>query len=699
MDEQKIKAALHKIDIPAPDENARKRTVNLALAEFEAQQKKNKNSSQGFPFLSRLMGINNPNTGRDTMEQKSKKKFIYGGMATAMAVVLIAGTTVMQTQEILQERQNAQSSGKNFGRIAYNITPSKGPITMMAEGLADMVESESAASEASSTADLAPITRMEATNELTKAAPQAANRMMMAESEGLAVSGAAGYAGDMAVASAPMIAPAPMPPYDMPQDYYQDQGRDQFEAVEINPVKMTAEEPVSTFSADVDTASYAFMRRQINNGQLPSADSIRIEELINYFDYNYALPESRDVPFKPSVTITPSPWAKGKELVQIGIKGFDIEGAQPKSNLVFLLDTSGSMNAPDKLPLLKNSLKLVLDTLKPDDTIAIAAYAGSAGTILEPTKVSDKAKIIAALDNLQAGGGTAGAAGIELAYSLAQQNFDKDAVNRIILATDGDFNVGINDPKALEEYVAKKRESGVFLSVLGFGQGNYNDHLMQSLAQNGNGIAAYIDTLSEARKVLVEEASSSLFPIANDVKIQVEFNPETVAEYRLLGYETRALNREDFNNDKVDAGDIGAGHTVTAIYEVALVGSGALSVDPLRYGSAAKPQAENATANTNFGGEYGFLKLRYKLPGEAESKLITTPITADLKNEGNEDTKFATAVAGFGQLLKGGKYTGTYSYDDVINMAVQSKGADEYGYRGEFINLVRLAKSLDDNKQ
>lgn len=686
MDEQKIKAALHKIDIPAPDENARKRAVNLALAEFEAQQKKNKNSSQGFPFLSRLIGINNPNTGRDTMEQKSKKKFIYGGMATAMAVVLIAGVSLNQMQSGIFE---AQDESLAYIKAIQDVNP---------QNLEHAVSHDSNAIPISP-----PVGRMElAPEQKSMAAPQAANRMMMAESElavGAVAGSSPGYAGDMAVASAPMIAPAPMPPYDVPQDYYQDQGRDQFETVEINPVKMTAEEPVSTFSADVDTASYAFMRHQINNGQMPSSDSIRIEELINYFDYNYALPETREQPFKPSVTITPSPWAKGKELVQIGIKGFDIEGVQPKSNLVFLLDTSGSMNAPDKLPLLKNSLKLVLDTLKPDDTIAIAAYAGSAGTILEPTKVSDKAKIIAALDNLQAGGGTAGAAGIELAYNLAQQNFDKDAVNRIILATDGDFNVGINDPKALEDYVAKKRESGIFLSVLGFGQGNYNDHIMQSLAQNGNGIAAYIDTLSEARKVLVEEASSSLFPIANDVKIQVEFNPAMVAEYRLLGYETRALNREDFNNDKVDAGDIGAGHTVTAIYEVALVGSGALSVDPLRYGSAAKPQAENATANTNFGGEYGFLKLRYKLPGEAESKLITTPITPDLRGKGDADTKFATAVAGFGQLLKGGKYTGTYSYDDVINMAVQSKGADEYGYRGEFINLVRLAKSLDGNKQ
>lgn len=682
MDDQKIKAALHKLDIPAPDDNARKRALNLALAEFEAQQKKNQKTSQGFPFLSRLMGINNPNKGRTSMEYKQKKKLVYGGMATAMAVVLIAGVSFTQMQSGIFEPQESQIA--ELSAVQSNVASDEAA-PQYQQAIPIPTEPPMGRLE------IAPARKMMA----APAAPQTANRMMAQESESLAAGASSGYAGDMAVTSsvAPMIAPAPMPPMDYPIDTYQDQGRDKFESVEVNPVKLTTEAPVSTFSADVDTASYSFMRRQINNGQLPAHDSIRIEELINYFDYNYALPETREQPFKPSVTITPSPWAEGKELIHIGIKGFDIEGAQPKSNLVFLLDTSGSMNSPDKLPLLKNSLKLVLDTLKPDDTIAIAAYAGSAGTILEPTKVSDKAKIIAALDNLQAGGGTAGAAGIELAYSLAQQNFDKDAVNRVILATDGDFNVGINDPEVLKDYVAKKRDSGVLLSVLGFGQGNYNDHIMQSLAQNGNGIAAYIDTLSEARKVLVDEASSALFPIANDVKIQVEFNPDLVSEYRLLGYETRALAREDFNNDKIDAGDIGAGHTVTAIYEITPKGSNAHSIDPLRYGSAAKP--EQAKAQTDFGGEYGFLKIRYKLPGESESKLITTPITDSLKSEGNSDTKFATAVAGFGQLLQGGKYTATYSYDDVINMAVEAKGADEFGHRGEFINLVRLAKSLD----
>jgi len=504
-----------------------------------------------------------------------------------------------------------------------------------------------------------------------------------------------------ATASSPFADSAFLPPQinDIAKNTYQDQGRDKFETFEANPFKMVSEEPVSTFSADVDTASYSFMRRQLNNGVLPQKDAIRIEELINYFDYNYAVPDDQSQPFKPTVTITDSPWAEGKKLMKVGIKGYEIQGTRPSSNLVFLLDTSGSMNSADKLPLVKNSLKLMLDNMDENDTISIVVYAGSAGTVLEPTKASEKAKIIAALDRLNAGGGTAGAAGINLAYQLAEQNFDKDAVNRVILATDGDFNVGISNHEELKDFVERKRDSGIFLSVLGFGQGNYNDQMMQTLAQNGNGVAAYIDTLSEARKVLVEEASSTLFPIAKDVKIQMEFNPKAVSEYRLIGYETRALAREDFNNDKVDAGDIGAGHTVTAFYEITPVGQTA-SVDPLRYGDVdTNKDVEEQKANTDFGGEYAFLKMRYKLPNEDTSNLITTPITTQnevaLENA-DTDTRFATSVAAFGQILKGGKYTASYSYDDVIDLAKGAKGEDEFGYRAEFINLVRLAKSASD---
>lgn len=473
---------------------------------------------------------------------------------------------------------------------------------------------------------------------------------------------------------------------------YQDQGRDSFADIVPNPLKLVTEDPVSTFSVDVDTASYAFVRGTLNRSVLPQKDAVRVEELINYFDYSYEVPDSREEPFKANISIMPSPWNLDRKLLRIGIKGYDLPKTDaPRANLVFLIDTSGSMEAPDKLPLLRNSFKLLLSSLRPDDTVAIVAYAGSAGTVLEPTQAADKNKILAALDRLSAGGSTAGAEGIRQAYQLAERQLDEKGVNRVILATDGDFNVGISDPDELKNFVERKRETGVTLSVLGFGHGNYNDELMQALAQNGNGNAAYIDTLGEARKVLVEEAGSTLFTIAKDVKLQLEFNPAMVSEYRLIGYETRMLKREDFNNDKVDAGDIGAGHTVTALYEITPAGSPARQVDDLRYqpgGTASVPAEQD---------EYGFLKIRYKLPDSNSSTLISTAIARDAEvsaiAEAPQSTRFAAAVAGFGQILRGGRYTGDFSYDDVIALALSAKGEDPFGYRAEFVNLVRLAKS------
>lgn len=490
------------------------------------------------------------------------------------------------------------------------------------------------------------------------------------------------------------------------QTGYQDFGRDKFEALKDNPVVQVAETPVSTFSLDVDTAAYAFMRRSLNDGHLPPKDAIRVEELVNYFDYDYALPETRETPFKPSVTVLPTPWNKNTKLIHIGIKGFDIQAEKrPHANLVFLVDTSGSMDEPNKLPLAKNALKMLVDSLQPTDHVAIVTYAGNAGTVLEPTAASDKAKILSAIERLDAGGSTAGAEGIRQAYNLAQAHFDKNGVNRVILATDGDFNVGITDPAELQGFIERERSSGIFLSVLGFGTGNYNDALMQKLAQNGNGTAAYIDNLNEARRVLVDEASRTLFPIAKDVKIQIEFNPLQVSEYRLIGYETRALQREDFNNDKVDAGDVGAGASVTALYEITTRDSDAKLVDDLRYG-AAKAIEDKKAEDRKASGEYAFLKIRYKLPDGEKSKLISTPVTAqnlrgacppDTKCEAvapSDDVRFAAAVAAFGQMLRGGKYTGSYSYDDVIALANGAKGKDEFGLRSEFVNLVRLAKSV-----
>ena len=451
-----------------------------------------------------------------------------------------------------------------------------------------------------------------------------------------------------------------------------------------NPVKVTAEAPVSTFSIDVDTASYSVVRSSLMAGMLPPPEAVRVEEMVNYFPYDY--PDTTDAPFRSTVTVMPTPWNPGTRLVHIGLQGrLPAVIDRPALNLVFLIDTSGSMDEPNKLPLLKQSLKLMLAELRPQDEIAMVAYAGSAGTVLEPTKAADSAKILAALDNLAAGGSTAGAEGLALAYQVANTMGAEGEVSRVLLATDGDFNVGIDDPEGLTAYIAKQRDTGVYLSVLGFGRGNLDDATMQALAQNGNGTAAYIDTLNEARKVLVDQLTGALFPIADDVKIQVEWNPAAVAEYRLIGYETRALNREDFNNDKMDAGEIGAGREVTAIYEVTAPGSPALRNDPLRYGTA--PAGGEAA-------ELGFLRLRYKAPGEAASQLIETPIIAG--GEASDDARFAVAMAGFGQLLTGSVYLNDWGWDKAIDLALAARGEDPFGYRIEAVNLMRMAKALEN---
>ena len=456
-----------------------------------------------------------------------------------------------------------------------------------------------------------------------------------------------------------------------------------FAEAEPNPLKITTEEPVSTFSIDVDTASYAILRSSLNSGRLPTPEQVRIEEMVNYFPYDYTAPQG-DKPFSTHATVVATPWNPETRLVHIALQGEKPAlDDRPPLNLVFLIDTSGSMDAPNKLPLLKQSFQLMLARLRPEDKVAIVAYAGSAGQVLEPTQASDRATIMAALDRLDAGGSTAGQEGLQQAYSTAEAMSEDGDVSRIILATDGDFNVGIYDPDELKDFIAKKRETGTYLSVLGFGRGNLDDATMQALAQNGNGQAAYIDTLSEAQKTLVDQLGGALFPIANDVKIQVEFNPAQIAEYRLIGYETRALKREDFNNDRIDAGEIGAGHTVTAIYEVTPVGSPARLSDPLRY----QPAEVTATSE-----EYGFLRLRYKRPGEDTSNLIETPILPG--GEATPDMQFASAIAGFGQLLQNSPYLGDWSYTQAIDLANGAKGDDAFGYRAQAVQLMRLADSL-----
>jgi Ca-activated chloride channel family protein len=471
------------------------------------------------------------------------------------------------------------------------------------------------------------------------------------------------------------------------------EGGDRFEHFETNAVKRVADAPESTFSIDVDTVSYSFTRRVLNEGQLPAMDAVRVEEMINYFDYAWPAPTSRREPLRPTLAVSDSPWGAGRKLVHIGIKGYELPArGKPDANLVFLLDVSGSMAPNDRLPLAISSMRLLLDSLKPTDTVAIVVYAGAAGLVLPPTPVRNRGEIERALTSLHSGGSTAGAQGIQLAYRTAQQGFRKDGINRILLATDGDFNVGLSNREELKSLVERERANGIYLSVLGFGRGNYRDEVAQTLAQNGNGVAAYIDTLQEARKVLVEQASSSLFTIASDVKIQVEFNPATVAEYRLVGYETRGLQREDFNNDKVDAGEVGSGHAVTAIYEITPVGSAAQLVDERRYAAGDKPRAA-APGKAN---EYGFLKIRYKLPGESQSRLMEQPIRQDMGVPAavRQDVAFSTAVAGFGQLLRGGRYTGGLSYDDVIRQAEAARGEDQFGYRAEFVQLARKARAV-----
>lgn len=462
---------------------------------------------------------------------------------------------------------------------------------------------------------------------------------------------------------------------------------ERFPEADVNTLKIATDTPVSTFSIDVDTASYAFVRASIMEGRLPPQDAVRTEEMINYFSYNYPVPERGEAPFSTSVTVLDTPWNPDTKLLHIGIKGYELPAEdRPPVNLVFLIDTSGSMQDSDKLPLLINSFRLMLNNLQPADQVAIVTYAGSAGVVLEPTSASESRKILTSLENLYAGGSTAGRAGLQQAYALAEQMGEDGDTSRVILATDGDFNVGISDPAELKEYVEYKRDTGVYLSVLGFGNGNYNDTLMQTLAQNGNGTAAYIDTLAEAQKVLVDQIGGALFTIAQDVKIQVEFNPAEIAEYRLIGYETRALNREDFNNDAVDAGEIGAGHSVTAIYEITPVGSPAVMVDALRYSTE-----EAGSLNT---GEYAFLKLRYKNPGENTSILITTPVTPDANAHLGEEVQFAAAVAAFGQILRGDTLMNGWSINDALALAEASKGADKFGYRAELLTLMRLAGSL-----
>ncbi len=470
--------------------------------------------------------------------------------------------------------------------------------------------------------------------------------------------------------------------------------RENYQHLESQNIFRVASDPVSTFSIDVDTGAYSNMRRWLNQGQLPPEDAVRVEEFINYFSYDYPLPENKQVPFLVSTEIAPTPWNVNTRLLRIGIQGYKVAKAQlPASNLVFLIDVSGSMSSADKLPLLQQALTMLVGQLDARDSISMVVYAGASGVVLPPTHGNRKADILAALQQLRAGGSTNGAAGIRLAYQMAQQNFIPNGVNRVILATDGDFNVGLASTEELIDLIQRKRKAGIALTTLGFGSGNYNDHLLEQLADEGNGNYAYIDRLSEAQKVLSEELSATLLTIAKDVKIQIEFNPAQVSEYRLIGYENRMLNEEDFANDKVDAGEIGAGHRVTALYEISLTGSNGQRLPPRRYQSDTTA-GERSPAS--FSNELAHLRIRYKLPNESVSKLIQSPVMdSGINARGGDSFNFAASVAAFGQKLRGGKYLENFSYNDIANLARQSRGNDPHGYRSEFMQLVTLAGSLD----
>jgi len=472
-----------------------------------------------------------------------------------------------------------------------------------------------------------------------------------------------------------------------------DTSAEAYDHVEENGFVAVADDPRSTFSIDVDTASYSNVRRFLEDGTMPPVDAVRIEEMINYFSYDYRSPES-SAPFSMTAEVNACPWDETHRLVHVGLQGKIIDQSDvPARNLVFLFDVSGSMNSPDKLPLLKRAFSLLADNLRPQDTVSIVVYAGASGVVLPPTSGRDKGEILAALDRLSAGGSTNGGAGIHSAYAMAQEGFIQGGINRVILATDGDFNVGTTSEGDLVRLIEQKRESGVFLSVLGFGSGNLKDTTMETLADKGNGNYAYIDGIDEARKVLVEEAGATLVTIAKDVKLQVEFNPAQIASYRLIGYENRKLAHADFNDDTKDAGEIGAGHSVTALYEVVPAGSGsAPTVDPLKY-------RDEGTLTAAAGrDELMTLKVRYKEPSGSTSRLLSFPIEdADRTlEEASRDFRFSAAVAGFGMLLRGSEHEGDATWQSVRALANDARGSDPHGRRAELVRLIDTAARLSD---
>jgi Ca-activated chloride channel family protein len=488
--------------------------------------------------------------------------------------------------------------------------------------------------------------------------------------------------------------------YAAPEPGYIQHNTEGYTAIDENGFKDVFHNPLSTFSIDVDKASYSNVRRFLNMGQLPPVDAVRVEEMINYFNYDYPEPEGKH-PFSVYTEISECPWNGSHQLLHVGLKGKSIDKSElPPTNLVFLLDVSGSMSAANKLPLLKQAFRMLVNELRPEDRVAIVVYAGAAGLVLESTPGTKKDKILSALEQLQSGGSTAGGAGLKLAYKVAQENFIEEGNNRIILATDGDFNVGNSSNAEMERLIEQKRENGVFMTVLGFGMGNYKDDKMEIIADKGNGNYAYIDNLQEARKVFITEFGGTLFTIAKDVKFQIEFNPSRVKGYRLVGYENRLLNDEDFNDDKKDAGEMGAGHTVTALYELIPAGSDEAlkSIDPLKYQAYGEKKSKPIQVEANPKAELMTIKLRYKKPDGNTSTKVEIPVKGkvlDLDHT-SDNFRFSASIAEFGLILRNSQYKEDASIEQVLAMARGARGEDEEGYRSEFMKLVKLADSLKE---
>ncbi len=487
------------------------------------------------------------------------------------------------------------------------------------------------------------------------------------------------------------VAYSPAAVYDVQETAPRVTNTERYQKQPDQPVKAVAQEPVSTFSIDVDTGSYANVRRFLNNGRLPPKDAVRIEEIVNYFPYNYPFPTG-GYPFAVHTQTVDSPWQPEAKLIKIGIQAQDLAKKElPPANLVFLVDVSGSMDEPDKLPLVKKTLRILTEQLRPQDKVTLITYASGEELVLPPTSGRNKDEILRAINKLQAGGSTAGESALKMAYEQAQKAYVKNGINRILLATDGDFNVGVADTEALKSMVAEKRKSGISLTTLGFGTGNYNEDMMEQIADAGDGNYSYIDNEKEAKKVLQHQLTSTLATVAQDVKIQVEFNPATVKEYRLVGYTNRTLRNEDFNNDKVDAGDIGSGHSVTAIYEIIPQG---------KQGWLNESRYQKAPAASGGKNEYAFVKVRYKLPGQSTSKLIeqAVPAVSIPLTQADANTRLALAAASYAQALRGGEYNGKLDWDAIEQMAKQAKGKDPFGLQEEFVELVKIAKSLSSKQ-